>query len=67
MSDNKLIQYLSNLTDTEFKKRYLTKGFFNDVRMTYDTRMEIDNYVENRAKTLVIKHDTNESNNAETQ
>lgn len=64
MSDNKLIKYLSNLPDNEFKKRYLSQGFFNDVKMTYDTRMEIDTYVENRAKTLVLKHDTNESNDA---
>ena len=61
----RLIQYLQNLPDDEFKKRYLTKGFFSDVKLSYDAKMEIDNYVENRAKQMVIKHDTDETRNAE--
>jgi hypothetical protein len=61
----RLIQYLQNLPDDEFKKRYLTKGFFSDVKLSYDAKIEIDNYVENRAKQMVIKHDTDESRNAE--
>ena len=62
MAEDRLIQYLANLPDDEFKQRYLRKGFFNDVRMTFDQRMKIDNYVEQRASKMVIKHDTKESN-----
>jgi hypothetical protein len=43
----------------------LSKGFFTDVKLSYDAKMEIDNYVENRAKQMVIKHDTDETRNAE--
>lgn len=65
MSQNRLIQYLQNLPDKEFKQRYLTKGFFSDVKLTYDAKMEIDDYVENRAKTMLIKPDTEKSRDAE--
>lgn len=57
---NRLIQYLDNLSDDEFKKRYLKGGFLNDVKLTYDARLEIDNYVEHRASKLVLRPDTNE-------
>jgi hypothetical protein len=59
---NRLIQYLHNLPDDEFKSRYLRKGFFSDVRMTYEQRMEIDSYVEQRASKMIIKPNTEESN-----
>lgn len=64
--ENRLIQYIHNLSDQEFKKRYLSNGFFRDVKLTYDAKQEIDTYVENRAKDLVLRHNTDESNNAKT-
>jgi hypothetical protein len=58
----RLIQYIDNLPDAEFKKRYLSGGFLKDVRLSYDAKLEIDSYVENRASKMVIKPDTNEGN-----
>ena len=56
----RLIQYIDNLPDDEFKKRYLNGGFLKDVRLTYDAKLEIDNYVESRASKMILRPDTNE-------